>query len=65
MSRTDEDDPAVATEEQFETLRRFVDEWLATLRDFNSELNEQLVIDGSVQLRPHQFAPCQVGMEVA
>ena len=57
MSRTDEDDPAVATEEQFETLRRFVDEWFATLRDFNIDLNEQLINGGQRAASPIPVRP--------
>ena len=56
----DEDDPAVAVEEQFETARRFLDEWLAQLRDTTTKLRKQTCSTGNLQLRQQYFAPCQV-----
>ena len=56
----EEEDPAIAVEEQFETTRRFLDEWLGQLRDTTTRLRKQANTVGSLQLRQQHFAPCQV-----
>ena len=56
----DEEDPAVAVEEHFETSRRFLDEWLVQLRDVNATLRREACSVGNLPLRQHNFAPCQV-----
>ncbi|CAL8470925.1 g10467 [Coccomyxa elongata] len=58
----DEEDPAVAVEEQFETSRRFLDEWLVQLRDINATLRREACSVGSLPLRQHNFAPCQAAV---
>lgn len=59
------EDPMVALEAQFEATRRFVDDWLIQLRDYGAELDEQLLVPGSANLRPEDWAPCQVDIELS
>lgn len=60
----EDEDPAIAVEEQFESSRRFLDEWLAQLRDSNAGLRTQACAPGDLQLRQQDFAPCQVGIRL-
>jgi hypothetical protein len=56
----DEEDPAIAVEEHFETSRRFLEEWLAQLREVSGRLRKEVCSNAGVQLRMQHFAPCQV-----
>lgn len=56
------DDPLVATEAQFEAMRRFVDDWLVQLRDSGTVLEDELLVPGSANLRPEDWAPCKVSV---
>ncbi len=50
----DEQDPAVDIEEQFESSRRFLDEWLTQLRDPSFQAKHQPAVS------QHSFQACHV-----
>ncbi|KAK9842285.1 hypothetical protein WJX81_004630 [Elliptochloris bilobata] len=54
------EDPLVAIEGQFEAARRFVDDWLLQLRDCSQRLESELLVPGSANVRPEEWAPCKV-----
>ena len=65
MSAMEDEDPAVAVEEHFETLRRFTDEWMVQMRDISAGLRQQLTAEGGVHMRQHHFWPCKVSAKAS